>query len=315
MSSLPYLVTGAAGFIGSHSVDRLLTAGKAVLGVDNLRSGRLANLASARTDPLFEFVELDIADSAAAAALFRSRRFRGVLHLAALVSVPESIRQPALNARLNLTASDGLARLCVDHHCPRLVFASSAAVYGDAAELPNRETAVARPLSPYAGAKLAGEAMLASYTASYGLQTVCFRYFNIYGPRQDPGSPYSGVLSLFTRQFIRNQPVTVYGDGEQTRDFVAVADVAEANYRALTGDDGRDGVFNLCTGHALSLNQVLEVYRQRFPHAPPARYQAAREGDIRHSLGDPGLLRQRFGWAPETRFEAGLEALLAGAER
>lgn len=307
-----FLVTGAAGFIGSHSVEWLLRHGWRVVGVDNLRTGRLDNLADARSSPNFTLVIADAGDETAMRPLFQQHRFTGMLHLAALVSVPESFREPELNYRLNLAAADTLARLCLEFDCKRLVFASSAAVYGANAALPNRESALPQPLSPYAAAKLAAEVMLLGYAASYGLEAVCLRYFNVYGPRQDPGSPYSGVLSIFTDRFQRGLPVTVYGDGEQTRDFISVRDVAEYNGQALTRQDVVVGRYNVCTGHAISLKQVLAIYRELFPNAPPTEFASGRIGDIRHSLGDPALLREMLQFSAQTKFAQGLRELNAG---
>ncbi len=306
-----YLVTGAAGFIGSHSVEWLLGQGRRVVGVDNLRTGHLENLAGARSSPNFEWALADAGDEAVMRALFERHRFAGALHLAALVSVPESFRDPALNYRLNLATADSIARLCLEFDCKRLVFASSAAVYG-AAALPNQESAAPQPQSPYAAAKLASEVMLLGYAASYGLEAVCLRYFNVYGPRQDPASPYSGVLSLFTDRFRRGLPVTVYGDGEQTRDFISARDVARANGEALLGTGVGGGRYNVCTGRAVSLNQVLAIYRELFPNVPPAEYVEARIGDIRHSLGDPSLLRAMLGFEALTPFARGLRELALG---
>ncbi|HXH02161.1 MAG TPA: SDR family NAD(P)-dependent oxidoreductase [Candidatus Competibacteraceae bacterium] len=310
-----FLVTGAAGFIGSHSVERLLAEGHNVVAVDNLRSGRLENLAAALATGRCHWRQLDVTDEAALHALFRERRFDGVLHLAALVSVVESFEQPTLNARINLYATDTVARLCLEHSCPRLVFASSAAVYGNPQRLPNREDDPTRPLSPYGAAKLAAEDMLLGYARSYGLQTVCLRYFNVYGPCQDPSSPYSGVLSIFARRFRDGQPVTVYGDGEQTRDFVAVQDVARVNSRALTQEQVESGCYNVCHGRPVSLNEVLAVFRERYPGAPPARYEAARPGDIRHSAGDPGRLAQFFTITLGIALREGLHMLLNVEEK
>ena len=307
-----FLVTGAAGFIGSHSVEWLLRHGWRVVGVDNLRTGRLDNLADARSSPNFTLVIADAGDETAMRPLFQQHRFTGMLHLAALVSVPESFREPELNYRLNLAAADTLARLCLEFECKRLVFASSAAVYGANAALPNRESALPQPLSPYAAAKLAAEVMLLGYAASYGLEAVCLRYFNVYGPRQDPSSPYSGVLSIFTDRFQRGLPVTVYGDGEQTRDFISVRDVAEYNGQALTRQDVVVGRYNVCTGHAISLKQVLAIYRELFPNAPPTEFASGRIGDIRHSLGDPALLREMLQFSAQTEFAQGLRELNAG---
>ena len=310
------LVTGAAGFIGSHSVEWLLARGCRVVGVDTLRTGRLENLAVARASPHFAWVQADAGDEAAMRALFECYRFDGVLHLAALVSVPESFREPALNYRLNLANADCIARLSLECGCKRLVFASSAAVYGAAATLPNHELALPQPQSPYAAAKLAAETMLLGYAASYGLEAVCLRYFNIYGLRQDPASPYSGVLSIFTDRFRQGLPVTVYGDGEQSRDFVAVQDVARANGLALLQTAMPSGRYNVCTGRAVSLNQVLAIYRELYPAAPATRYDEVRVGDIRHSLGDPAALRAALGYSAQISFEMGLRELaLAGDAR
>ena len=309
-----FLVTGAAGFIGSHSVDHLLNQGHAVIGVDNLYSGHLSNLAAAGLSSRFEFVEGDLCDENWLTALFRDYEFDGVLHLAALVSVPKSFQEPTLNYRVNLAATDSLARLCVEYNCKRLIFASSAAVYGDAAVLPSRESDEPRPLSPYAAAKLASEIMLLGYSESYGLETVCFRYFNVYGARQDPGSPYSGVLSIFSERFRAGLPVTVYGDGEQTRDFVSVTDIACANCRALTIDKVVNGRYNVCAGYSISLNRVLTIYREAYPDAPVPRYAAARVGDIRHSLGDSSRMKHMLGIETLTPFEQGLRALIAVPE-
>lgn len=304
-----YLVTGAAGFIGSHSVEWLLDQGQRVVGVDDLRTGHLENLVVARSSPHFEWVLADAGDETAMRVLFERHRFAGVLHLAALVSVPESFRDPALNSRLNLAMVDGLARLCLEFDCKRFVFASSAAVYGTTAALPNRESASPQPQSPYAAAKLAAEVMLLGYAASYGLQAVCLRYFNVYGPRQDPTSPYSGVLSIFTDRFQRGLPVTVYGDGEQTRDFVSVRDVARANGKSLLDKGVVVGRYNVCTGRAISLNQILAIYRELFPNMPPTIYTDARIGDIRRSLGDPKLLRDMLQFEALTPFTQGLREL------
>ena len=179
-----------------------------------------------------------------------------------------------------------------------------------ALSLPNRETALPQPLSPYAAAKLATENVLAGYAASFDLEAVCFRYFNIYGPRQDPRSAYSGVLSIFTDRMRQGLTVTVHGDGEQSRDFVAVSDVASANTMALTAAQVESGVYNLCTGQSITLNQVLALYRERFPQAPAPQYGPPRPGDVRQSLGDPTRLKTHFGWQPTTPFIEGLQAFI-----
>ena len=278
--------------------------------MDNLRTGRIENLQAARRSPRFRFVRGDVTDEPFLAGVFEGERFRGVLHLAALVSVPESIHEPALNFRLNLAATDVVARLCLRYGCRRMVFSSSAAVYGDATSLPIVESLRPQPLSPYGAAKLASEDLLLGYHASYGLETVCFRYFNVYGPRQDPSSPYSGVLSIFSRRFRGGLPVTVYGNGEQTRDFISVHDVANANMQALTADQALSGVYNLCTGRGASLKQVLAVYFSAYPQAPAVLYAERRPGDILHSVGDPRRTRDALGIEARTELPAGLAELI-----
>jgi UDP-glucose 4-epimerase len=307
-----YLVTGAAGFIGSHTVEALLASGQRVVGVDNFRTGSLANLSVANQSMFFELVMADAGDEEAMLELFSKHRFSGVLHLAALVSVPESLSDPALNYRLNLATADVIARCCLVSGCPRLVFASSAAVYGMAVELPHRETVLPQPHSPYGAAKLAAEVMLLGYAASYGLNAVCLRYFNVYGLRQDPGSPYSGVLSIFTERFHHGLPVTVYGNGEQTRDFISVLDVARANTLALINPFVASGRYNACTGNAISLIQVLELYQTLFPNAPLHNYLPERKGDILHSQGDPTSLKKVMNFTAEIPFQDGLRQLALG---
>ncbi len=314
MNTRPFLVTGAAGFIGSHSVDRLLAQDYKVVGLDDLSSGRLDNLAKAKAMPGFRFVQGDVSDEKQMRSLFREYDFAGVLHLAALVSVPESFEKPAQNARVNLTATDLLARTALERGCRRIVFASSAAVYGTDAALPNRESAAPHPVSPYAAAKLASEIMLLGYAESHGLETVCFRYFNVYGSRQNPGSPYSGVLSIFDDRFKAGLPVTVYGDGEQSRDFISVQDVARANCHALSAMTVSSDRYNLCTGQGTTLNQILRVFRDAFPDVPEPRHGESRVGDIRHSIGDPSKLREVLGIEAHIPFDNGLRALIIGRE-
>lgn len=308
---MTFLVTGAAGFIGSHCVDLLLEKEISVVGVDNLRTGDLRNLETAQSKQCFVFSKTDILDEEALRTLFEKHRFEGVLHLAALVSVVESFSKIQYNAQLNLYSTDLLARLCIEYGCKRFVFASSAAVYGDNPVLPSREDHKTNPRSPYAGAKLASEVMLLTYAAHYDIEVVCFRYFNVYGPRQNPHSPYSGVLSIFLQRFSSNRPITVYGDGEQTRDFIAVQDVAFANVEALTTPLAISGRYNLCTGRAMSLNQILEMLGNNYLRSPPIHYDNPRQGDIRHSLGDAQHTKETLGIIAKISVEEGLPNLIA----
>ena len=310
---LKILVTGAAGFIGSHTVDHLLAAGHTVWGLDNFRTGRRENLAEALRQPTFTLVELDVTDEPAFGGLVEQIRPEAIIHLAALVSVPESIANPALNDLLNFQATRIVADIARKHSISRIIFASSAAVYGDPAVVPIPEHAIKRPLSPYGVAKLASENLLLEYASRHGLVAHCQRYFNVYGPRQDPSSPYSGVISIFLDRLGRNLPATVFGDGEQTRDFISVHDVARANALAATAPAIASGVVNICTGQAVSLNHLWRLLagdRQDAPvpiHAPP------RPGDIQHSCGCTDAARASLGFQARHTLAEGLRALTGAA--
>lgn len=306
------IVTGAAGFIGSHTTDQLLAAGHAVVGVDNFRTGKPANLDAARRAAGFRFVEADVAAAGTLDAVVKETRPDAIIHLAALVSVQESIADPALNFSLNVAATQLVAEAARRHGVKRVVFASSAAVYGDATELPLRENAEKRPISPYGAAKLASEALLLGHAASYGFTVRCHRYFNVFGPRQDPASPYSGVISIFDRRFRDGAPVTIFGDGQQTRDFISVHDVARANVLAATRAGLASGVVNICTGRATSLLEVAEVFRAHYPGAEKPRHAAARAGDIVHSLGDASRAAAEMDFRATVPVREGLAELIRG---
>ncbi len=305
------LVTGAAGFIGSHTCDLLLATGHSVVGVDDFRTGKRENLALAQTNRAFRLVTLDVADADAFGACVREARPEVIIHLAALVSVPESVAQPALNFRQNVTATQSVIEATRAHGVRRIVFASSGAVYGDNPELPLTELSEPMPISPYGGAKLASEALLRGTAAPFGITVRCQRYFNVFGPRQDPKSPYSGVISIFADKLRAGEPPTIFGDGEQTRDFIAVADVARANHLAATIPGLASGVANICTGKPTSLNQLYAVLSRQYPRAPAAHHGAARAGDIRHSLGSPARAQNELGFEARVSLEEGLAALRA----
>jgi UDP-glucose 4-epimerase len=304
------LVTGAAGFIGSHTVDQLLAAGHRVSAVDNLRTGRRSNLDRAAKSPSFSFEERDVAAAGALDAAVKSARPDGIIHLAALVSVQESMTNPDLNYALNVQATHLVAEAARAHGVHRIVFASSAAIYGNATQLPIRESADKFPISPYGAAKLASEALLLGHGAAFGITVRCQRYFNVFGPRQDPASPYSGVISIFDRRYREGKPVTIYGDGGQTRDFISVHDVARANVIAATRPDIPSGVANICTGRPTSLLQVLEVFRRHYPEVAAATHAAAREGDIVHSLGAPEEAAASLDFRAQVSVESGLAELI-----
>lgn len=302
------LVTGAAGFIGSHTADLLLREGHAVLGVDNFRTGRRANLVRAGASASFQLLEADVAEPGVMARAVGDFLPDAIIHLAALVSVQESIQDPALNRRLNVTATELVAAAARQHGVRRIVFASSAAIYGDTTDLPITEETAKNPISPYGEAKLQSEGILLAVGDSITVR--CHRYFNVFGPRQDPASPYSGVISIFERRYREGQGVMIYGDGRQTRDFISVHDVARANVIAATKPGIVSGSANICTGHATSLLDVVAEFARHYPQVPLPRHAPARAGDIIHSLGRPDRARTELGFAAQVSVADGLEELI-----
>lgn len=307
------LITGAAGFIGSHTADLLLQEGHTVVGLDNFRTGQPGNLSVARGHERFRFVEGDFTDGPALARLLGEFRPDAVIHLAAMVSVPESIARPEENDRLNRRGTRLVAEAARAAGVRRMVFASSAAVYGLCPDLPLQEASAGHPISPYGEAKWDSEAILLSAfpESAPDLVARCHRYFNVYGPRQDPTSPYSGVISRFAAALRAGTAPTILGDGGQTRDFIYVGDVARANVIAATAPDLRSGVANICTGQAVSLNELWQTLRALCGSNLEALSGPARAGDIRHSVGAPGRALAELGFTARTSLEAGLRALMA----
>ena len=303
------LVTGAAGFIGSHTCDLLLDAGHTVVGVDNFRTGHRANLAQAFVRPRFCLIEADVCAPGALNRIAAEARPDAIIHLAALVSVQESVQDPGLNFELNLRGTHLIAEAARLHGIARVVFASSAAVYGDAQTLPLTELVETRPISPYGAAKLASEAILLGHAAAYGFTVRCQRYFNVFGPRQDPKSPYSGVISIFCDKLRAGMAPVIFGDGEQTRDFIYVQDVARANVLAATAQAIASGVANICSGRATTLNQLAIGLRTHFSGSPAPIHVARKAADIRHSLGSPTVAAAAFGFTAEVPLAAGLAML------
>lgn len=304
------LITGAAGFIGSHTTDQLLAAGHTVTGADNFRTGRRANLTSALSSPRFGLRELDVSTPGALAGLVAEIKPDAIIHLAALVSVQDSMSNPDLNYALNIHATHLVAEAARGQGVRRIVFASSAAVYGDATDLPIRESADKNPISPYGAAKLASEAILLGHAAAFGLTVRCQRYFNVFGPRQDRASPYSGVISIFDRRYREGKSVTIFGDGQQTRDFISVHDVARANLLAATAPDIASGIANICTGRATSLLDVTGVFARHYPAAAAVIHGSPRTGDIIHSLGAPDVAAAALGFRAQVSIETGLGELI-----
>ena len=296
-----YLVTGGGGFIGSHLVDQLLLRGHRVRVADDYSTGRRENLAQHRD---LDIVEGDLADQAVAARAVSGVEV--VLHQAAIPSVPRSVKDPLTSHRANLDATLTVLVAARDAGVRRVVFAGSSSVFGDTPTLPKREDMPTRPKSPYALQKLVGEQYHRMFTELYGLETVTIRYFNVFGPRQDPSSTYSGVISLFIKALQAGKSPTIYGDGEQTRDFTYVANVVDGVLRAATTPAATGGVFNVATGRRVSVNRLFQTLRDLVGANVEPEYEPAREGDVRDSQADITLARHVLGYTPLVEFEEGL---------
>ena len=301
------LVTGGAGFIGGHLAEALVRRGHRVRVLDNLSSGRRANLRSVARD--LEFVRGDCADPAAAARACRG--IEVVFHQAAVPSVTRSVEDPALSHRANATATLNLLCAAREAGVRRLIYAGSSSVYGDQGSGPKRETQAPRPLSPYAVAKLTGEHYLRVFAQLYGLETLTLRYFNVFGPRQDASSPYSGVISLFATALLAGRRPLIYGDGLQSRDFTYVDNVVDGNLRALEADGLRGQSVNLATGRRVTLRALLRAVARELGVKAEAEVKEPRAGDIRHSLADITQARRLLGYRPTVDFEDGLRLTLA----
>jgi nucleoside-diphosphate-sugar epimerase len=301
-----YLITGGAGFIGSHIATRLVHEGQRVRVLDNLSSGTIRNLAPILAD--IEFIEGDIRDSAVL-----QRAMAGVevvFHEAAEPSVPRSIADPAATFAINVEGTLNVLTAARDRECRRVVFATTCAIYGDAPELPKLESLPPAPLSPYAMSKLTGEHLCAMYTRLYGLETVGLRYFNVFGPRQDPSSAYAAAIPKFLEAMQAGRRPRVFGDGEQSRDFVAVADVVRANLLAAHADGVAGDVFNVASGRSVTINQVLATLGEATGLDATPEYLPARPGDILHSLAEVSRARARLGFQAEVSFRDGVERIV-----
>ncbi len=298
-----YLVTGGAGFIGSHVVDTLVESGESVRVVDNLSTGHRDNL-SQHSSSAVEFVEADLADAAVATSAVKGVEY--VIHIAAIPSVPRSVKDPVTSHRANVDATILLLNAARQAGVKRVVFASSSSVYGNSPTLPKHEEMPAHPLSPYALQKLMGEQYMRLFYELYGLETVSLRFFNVFGPRQDPGSPYSGVISLFTAALSEGRQPTVYGDGEQTRDFTYVSDVATGVISAATASGVAGRAINLAPGGRVSLNRLFRTLRELIGADLEPLYDAPREGDVRDSQADNTLARDLLGFDAKVTLDEGL---------
>ena len=301
-----YLITGGAGFIGSHLAEELVRRGERVKVADSFITGRRENLAHL---PGVELVEGDLADLAVARQAVKGVDY--VLHQAAIPSVPRSVEDPITSNRANIDASLNVLVAARDAGVRRVVYAGSSSAYGNTPALPKVETMPTAPLSPYALQKLVAEQYCQMFTQLYGLETVTIRYFNVFGPRQDPSSPYSGVISLFIRALVEGRQPTIYGDGEQTRDFTYVANVVDGVLRACTASDASGEVINVATSGRISLNKLFDVLKGLTGTDVTPIYAAPRAGDVRDSQADIGKARRLLGYEPIVPLDQGLMQTVA----
>ena len=301
-----YLVTGGAGFIGSHLADALLAEGHRVRILDDLSSGSRANLPAAA-----DFIEGDVRDAATVERLIADTA--GIYHLAAIASVERSreawLASHTVNLTGHITVLDAVRR--ARHARIPIVYASSAAVYGDNANLPLSEAEPGAPLTAYGADKLGCELHARVGASVHGLAAIGLRFFNVYGPRQDPASPYSGVVSIFCRRLARGEPLEIYGDGLQERDFIYVGDVGRLLLKAMATAATGAEVYNVCTGRGTSVRALAQTLATIHGAEPALRYLPARAGDIFRSIGDPRRAQARFGWTAETPLAVGLARTFA----
>jgi nucleoside-diphosphate-sugar epimerase len=298
-----YLVTGGAGFIGSHTVDELVCRGHEVVALDDVSTGKTTNLAQAKNK--IKFIQSSVANLEAVREACRG--VDRVIHLAAQTSVPRSLQDPIETNLVNVNGTLNVLVAARDAGVKRVVFACSCAVYGKTSALPIPEGAPLEPISPYGLSKQFGEAYGRVFQKMYGLEFVSLRYFNVFGPRQDPGSPYSGVLSLFNSALLGGSQPLIYGDGEQSRDFVYVENVVHANLLAAETKKADGLAINIGTGIRYTLNQTLSLLEKISGRPSRAKYAVPREGDIRDSQADIGLARKALGYQPSVSFEEGLK--------
>ncbi len=307
MVDAPILVTGGAGFIGSHLVDALLAKGYAVRVLDDLSTGQRANLPLA--NPRIELIEGDVADAALVARAMQG--CQAVAHLAAVASVQASVDDPVRTHQSNFIGTLNVCEAMRQAGVRRVLFASSAAVYGNNGEGESiDEDTPKAPLTPYASDKLASEYYLDFYRREHGLEPAIFRFFNIFGPRQDPSSPYSGVISIFCERALQGLPITVFGDGEQTRDFVYVEDLVDLLIQAIETPQLEVGAVNVGLNQATTLLQMLDALKAVLGSLPPVSHAPPRAGDIRHSRANNQRLLQRFSFSRQTPMREGLARLL-----
>ena len=299
-----YLVTGIAGFIGSSIAHELVKRGETVRGLDDFSTGKWENIEDIKDD--LDFRGVSLLDQAGLASACDGIDY--VIHQAALPSVPKSVVEPELTHAVNVNGTLNLLLAARNAGVKRVVYAASSSAYGESEVLPKREDMLPRPISPYAVQKLTGEYYMQSFFQVYGLETVSLRYFNILGPRQDANSQYSGVLAKFITQMQQGQSPTIFGDGEQSRDFTYVGNAVQANLKACLAPakEVSGKVFNIATGTRFSLKQTFEILRKIIGFSGPVKFAEPRTGDVKHSLGDISLAQKHLGYSADVSFEEGL---------
>ena len=299
-----YLITGIGGFIGSSLARELLQRGEQVRGVDNFSTGRRENIAQILSQ--IDFQEADLLDLDAMKLACSGADY--IFHQAAIPSVPKSVLDPIGSNRANVDGTVNVLVAAREANVKRVIYAASSSAYGDTPTLPKHERMTPDPISPYAVAKLASERYMISFYRCYGLETVALRYFNIFGPRQDPSSPYSGVLAKFITQMLSGEQPTIFGDGEQSRDFTYIDNAVEANLLACKApaEQVAGKVFNVATGRRITLNQTFKLLQKLTSYSGSPIYAAERGGDIKHSLADISSAEEHLGYKPKVEFEEGL---------
>lgn len=310
MTTFRYLVTGGVGFIGSHIAETLLKQGEHVRVLDNIATGRQVNLDALQHHAgHIEFIHGDLRNMETVEAAVAGVEV--IFHQAALASVPRSIAQPVESLETNVNGTQNVLLAARDHGVRRVVYASSSSVYGNTPTLPKHEGMPTAPMSPYAVQKLAAEQLCGVFTRIYGLETVALRYFNVFGPRQDPTSEYAAVIPRFLTALIERKRPIVFGDGKQTRDFTYIENVVQANLLAATSKDAVGQAMNIGCGEQIVLNSVLDIAGEMLGIHPDAEYREARAGDVRDSLADISKARALLGYTPSVDFREGIARTLA----
>ena len=298
------IITGGCGFIGSNLAEEL-SKNNHIKIIDNLVSGKVANISGFKNT---NFIRADIKNFSAIQAAFESADI--VFHQAANIFVQTSIENPQYDAENNIIGTINVLEACRKHNVEKIVCASSCAVYGDPQKTPIPENHILNPKSPYGASKKALEIYCKLYNELYGIKTVCLRYFNVYGPKQNPSSPYSGVISIFTKNISQNKPVTIYGDGNQTRDFINVKDVVNANILSAISEKSAGNSINVGTGKQISLNNLVGILQKLTGKGVKSLYKPERSGDIKHSFADITKAKKILDFKPKISIEAGLKQLL-----